>query len=107
MKDFKISGANMNQLLTDLETIQQNFNDSYDALSLLMTRVDTEQAWEGEAKDAFEAYMRLLEQYHKCFTKNSENNPVQMAIDALTEAGENVDNYYTDYEQYIAMEDIE
>ena len=107
MKDFKISGINMNQLLTDLTTIQQDLNDSYQALSLLITRVDTEQAWAGSAKDTFGAYMGLMDSYHKSFTENSENNPVKMAIDALTELVDNVNNFYTDYQQYCDLEGIE
>lgn len=106
MKDFKMSGTNMNQLLTDLTAVQQGLNDSYELLSLLMSCIDTEQAWKGKAKDTFWAYMGLLEQYHASFTDNSENNPVKLAIDALKELEENVNNFYTDYQQYIDMEGI-
>lgn len=109
MKDFKMSGTNMNQLLTDLQAVQKNLNNSYGIISNLMSRVEEEQAWEGKAKDTFWAYMGLLQQYHKCFADEEEdnNNPIKLAVDALNKLNTNVEDFYTDYLEYCNMEKIE
>jgi len=107
MKDFQMSGTNMNRLLKDLETIRHDLNDSYELLTLFLTRVDTEKAWLGKAKNTFSAYMGLMQQYHACFTDYDKENPIQMAIDALTELEKNVDTFYENYLEYSNMEGIE
>lgn len=107
MKDFKISGINMNQLSKDLETLQQDIDDAYVLFETLMSRIKSEQEWEGRAKDAFAAYMGLLGQYHVSFSEKGEENPLEMARKALKQAEENVNNYYTDYTAYKDLETIE
>lgn len=107
MTDFKMSGENMNQLITDLKTVQQDLNDSYAALTSLKERINSEGAWSGKAKDAFSAYMELVDLYHKSFTDNDDNeNPIAMAIKALLEAEDNVNNFYIDFPEYGKLEEI-
>ena len=35
MQDFKMSGSNMNELLTNMKAIKERIDDSYDELTLL------------------------------------------------------------------------
>lgn len=108
MADFKMSGENMNQLIADLKMVQQDLNDSYTALTSLKERISNDGEWEGRAKDAFGAYIELMDLYHKSFTDNEDNeNPIAMAIEALLEAEENVNNFYIDFPEYSKLEEIE
>lgn len=101
-----MSGANMNQLLTDLKSIQEELNTSYESLSGLLSRIESEQLWKGKEETTFLAYMGLMQQYHKCFTGKTGENPVQMAIDALKAHEERVNDFYTDFQEYKDMEGI-
>lgn len=108
MADFKMSGENMNQLIADLQIVQQDLNDSYTALTSLKERISNDSEWSGRSKDAFSAYIELMDLYHKSFTDNDDNaNPIAMAIDALLEAEENVNNFYIDFPEYSKLEEIE
>ena len=42
MQDFKMSGSNMDDLLTNLKAIKERVDDSYDALTQLMSRIESE-----------------------------------------------------------------
>ena len=39
MQDFKMSGSNMNELLTNMKAIKERIDDSYDELTRLMSRI--------------------------------------------------------------------
>ena len=96
MQDFKMSGSNMNELLTNMKAIKERIDDSYDELTLLMSRIET----------TFMAYMGLMQQYHKSFSKANGDNPVQQAIDALKSHGDRVDDFYDEFQEYKDMEDM-
>lgn len=72
MQDFKMSGANMNELLTKLKLIQEDIDDSYDTLSQLLARIESEKLWKGKEETTFLAYMELMQQYHKCFSNKMQ-----------------------------------
>lgn len=104
MQDFKMSGSNMDDLLTKLKTIKERVDDSYDALTQLMSRIESDKLWKGKEETTFMAYMGLMQQYHKSFSKDNGDNPVQQAIDALKSHGERVDDFYTGFQEYKDME---
>ena len=64
MQDFKMSGSNMNELLTNMKAIKERIDDSYDELTRLMLRIERDELRKGKAKTPFLAYMELLKQYH-------------------------------------------
>ena len=42
MQDFKMSGSNMNELLTNMKAIKERIDDSYDELTRLMSRIESD-----------------------------------------------------------------
>ena len=107
MQDFKMSGADMNELLMKLKLIKEDLDTSYDSLSRLLTGIESDGLWKGKEETTFMAYMELMQQYHKSFSKNNSENPVQQAIDALEAHGERVDDFYTGFQEYKNMEGME
>mgnify|MGYP000869171599 FL=1 len=97
MQDFKMSGSNMNELLTNMKAIKERIDDSYDELTRLMSRIESDELWKGKEKTTFMAYMGLMQQYHKSFSKANGDNPVQQAIDALKSHGDRVDDFYDEF----------
>lgn len=63
MQDFKMSGSNMNELLTNMKAIKERIDDSYDELTLLMSRIESDKLWKGKEETTFMAYMGLMQQY--------------------------------------------
>ena len=53
MQDFKMSGTNMNDLLTKLKSIQEDIDDSYDLLSQLLSRIEDDKLWKGKEETTF------------------------------------------------------
>lgn len=53
MQDFKMSGSNMNELLTNMKAIKERIDDSYDELTLLMSRIESDKLWKGERRNYF------------------------------------------------------
>ena len=43
MQDFKMSGSNMNELLTNMKAIKERIDDSYDELTRLMLRIESDE----------------------------------------------------------------
>lgn len=84
----------MNELLTNMKAIKERIDDSYDEL------------WKGKEETTFMAYMGLMQQYHKSFSKANGDNPVQQAIDALKSHGDRVDDFYDEFQEYKDMEDM-
>ena len=107
MQDFKMSGSNMNELLTNMKAIKERIDDSYDELTRLMSRIDSDELWEGKEETTFMAYMGLMQQYHKSFSKANDDNPVQQAIEALKSHGDRVDDFYDEFQEYKDMEDMQ
>ena len=56
MQDFKMSGSNMNELLTNMKAIKERIDDSYDELTLLMSRIESDKLWKGKEETTFMAY---------------------------------------------------
>lgn len=50
MQDFKMSGSNMNELLTNMKAIKERIDDSYDELTRLMLRIESDELWKGKEK---------------------------------------------------------
>ena len=44
MQDFKMSGSNMNELLTNMKAIKERIDDSYDELTRLMLRIESDES---------------------------------------------------------------
>ena len=99
MQDFKMSGSNMNELLTNMKAIKERIDDSYDELTLLMSRIESDKLWKGKEETTFM-------EYHKSFSKANGDNPVQQAIDALKSHGDRVDDFYDEFQEYKDMEDM-
>lgn len=106
MQDFRIAGREMNRLTEELKTVQENMESSYKRIASLVQRVEGEGKWSGEQQKKFLAYLELMEQYHKCFTKNSDENPLQQAIDGLQELEKHVEAFYTDFTEYKKVEGL-
>ena len=75
MGDFKVNMDKMEEIVTKLKTIQADMDNSYDKMSMLMTTIETEKEWNGQAQKEFFAFMRLLlpwlslqavDQEHRC-----------------------------------------
>lgn len=107
MQDFKMSGSNMNELLTNMKAIKERIDDSYDELTRLMSRIESDKLWKGKEETTFMAYMGLMKQYHKSFSKANGDNPVQQAIKALKSHGDRVDDFYDEFQEYKDMEDMQ
>ena len=107
MQDFKMSGSNMNELLTNMKAIKERIDDSYDELTRLMLRIESDELWKGKEKTTFMAYMGLMQQYHKSFSKANGDNKVQQDIDELKYNGERVDDFYDEFQEYKDMEDMQ
>lgn len=100
MGNFKMSGESMNNLLSDLRLVRQNINEAYDLLEKLMTALDSDGIWSGEQRDAFVAYMKLLQQYHRDFTDKGESNSVAEAVEALESHERRIDSFYDEFKEY-------
>lgn len=50
MQDFKMSGSNMNELLTNMKAIKERIDDSYDELTRLMLRIESDELWKEKRK---------------------------------------------------------
>ena len=64
MQDFKMSGSNMNELLTNMKAIKERIDDSYDELTLLMSRIESDKLWKGKEETTFMAYMGPVSYTH-------------------------------------------
>lgn len=106
MQDFRISGKEMNRLTEELKTIQENMESSYNRIASLVQRVEGDGKWSGEQQKKFLAYIKLMEEYHKCFTNNNAENPLQQAIDGLKELEEHVEAFYMDFTEYKKVEGL-
>lgn len=102
-----MSGVKMNDLLDQLKLIQEDMDTSYDTLSQLLSRIESEKLWEGKGETTFMAYMGLMKEYHKSFSKSNGENPIQQAIDALKSHEVRVDNFYNEFREYKEMEGME
>lgn len=106
MQDFRISGREMNRLSEELKTVQENIDSSYKRISNLVEKVEDESKWSGKQKDTFLAYIKLMEEYHKSFTDNSEENPIKQALNGLKELDDHVEAFYTDFSEYKKVEGL-
>lgn len=107
MQDFKMSGASMNEIQAKLKLVQEEIDASYDALSQLLSSIESEKQWKGKQETAFMAYMGLMQQYHKSFSNKNGENPVQQAIDGLEAHGTRVDEFYSGFQEYKDVEGME
>ena len=107
MQDFKMSGSNMNELLTNMKAIKERIDDSYDELTRLMSRIESDKLWKGKEETTFMAYMGLMKQYNKRISKANGDNTVQQAIEALKSHGDRVDDFYDEFQEYKDMEDMQ
>lgn len=109
MKVVKVSGADMNSLMGDLQSIQEKMESSYQKVKQLKERIENQGDWEGKERDTFLTYFKLMAEYHRCFTdscgKNREN-PLKEAMDALKELETHVDSFYTEFPEYRNIEKI-
>lgn len=99
----------MNQVLADLQMVQEKMESSYDKVKQLTDRIETQGEWEGKERDTFLVYLKLMQEYHKCFTDccgKKRENPLQEAEDALKELEANVDSFYTSFPEYQNIEKI-
>lgn len=106
---FRMSGKDMNQMLADLQKVQEKMESSYNKLEQLAKRIEDQEEWEGKERDTFLVYLKLMQEYHKCFTDNcgkKRENPLREAEDALKELGTNIDNFYADFREYKNIEKI-
>ena len=47
MQDFKMSGSNMNELLTNRKAIKERIDVTFVELSRLMSRIESDKLWKG------------------------------------------------------------
>lgn len=109
MERFRLVGDHMNQLLADLQMIQEKMESSYSKVKKLEERIETQGEWEGKERDTFLVYLKLMKEYHKCFTDScgkKRDNPLQEAEDALKELEARVDNFYADFPEYQKIEKL-
>lgn len=107
MENFQITSSNMISIRTKLEEVNTNVDESFEKLTTLLSNIDTDKAWEGESANTFWCYMDLMKQYHGAFSSSSESCPITQAIKALKDCEGNVESFYSDFEEYKNMENIE
>lgn len=99
----------MNRLLADLQGVKERMKSSYSRVEQLAGRIETQEEWKGKERDTFLVYLKLMQEYHKCFTDKcgkKRENPLKEAEDALKELETNVDNFYADFPEYRNIEKI-
>lgn len=106
MSDFKVDGKNVNEIMAKLKTIQSKMDSSYDRLSTLVTNIETEKEWAGQAHDEFLAFMQLMKQFHGDFSSETDDNCVAGAIKALNNFSDNMDAFETDNPDFVNMKGI-
>lgn len=106
MENFTLNGEKLKALTEDLKKIQEKLDAEYDKSKNLILDIESEKVWTGQSADVFLTFMYLLEQYHKSFTSASNENPIGEAIDSLAELEENVDTFYSDFDEFRTMEGL-
>ena len=106
MGDFKVNMNKMEEIVTKLKTIQADMDNSYDKMSMLMTTIETEKEWNGQAQKEFLAFMRLMQMYHKEFTSELEGNCVEGAIKTISSFIEKVTTFEQDNVEFGKMKGI-
>ncbi|MEE1303892.1 MAG: hypothetical protein U0K68_01910 [Agathobacter sp.] len=106
MSDFIVDSDKMEQIVTKLEKIQDAMDDSYYKLSMLISEIETEKEWEGQAQKEFLAFMRLLQMYHKEFTSQRVENCIEGAEKAINSFLDKMSRFETENEKFVKMKGI-
>lgn len=106
MGDFKVNIDKMDEIVTKLKTIQADMDNSYNMMSKLMTNIETEKKWNGQAQKEFLAFMRLMQMYHKEFTSELDDNCVEGAISTISSFIEKVTTFEQDNVEFGKMKGI-
>lgn len=107
MENFEITSSNMIEIRIKLEEINTNVDEALCKLKTLLSDIETEEMWKGESEITFMLYMDLLKQYQTSFSSSAESCPITQAIDALKDCEKNVESFYSDFNEYKNMENIE
>lgn len=103
---FQMTGSKMTELKTQLEEVKDKIDKSYSTIEKMRSAMISENEWSGEAANTFICFSGLLEQYHKDFASSSSNSPVKLALEALEQNEQQVDDFYTSFTEYNSIEGI-
>ncbi len=99
---FKCDGAAMDSIKTNLVQAQSYLNQAYTDALKLQKEIESKEDWTGKSELVAEGFLDILVQYQKDFY--GVENPQSKAIIALNELDTNLDNFFSTWEDYLALE---
>ena len=99
---FKCDGEAMDSIKSNLIRAKAYMKTAYDEAVSLQNDITSQEHWTGNAELVAEDFLNLLVQYQSAF--NEADNPQEQAIDAFNELDENLDAFYSSWEDYVALE---
>ena len=99
---FKCDGEQMDAIKKNLVIARSNMNQAYNEAVALQKKITAKEAWTGNAELVAEGFLDILVQYQEAFHK--ADNPQTEAIKALQELDTNLDNFFSTWEDYVALE---
>ena len=107
MNDFYLDENRMSEYAGYMDKILSVMQESYQDMTRLLSRIESEKQWTGQAQKEFMAYMGLLKQYHAAFSEEGDgNNPIAQAVEHLDALNENLNSFYDNFVQYKKLEEI-
>ena len=92
----------MDSIKTHLVNAQSYMNQAYSDALALQKEIVSKEDWTGNSELVAEGFLDILVQYQKAFY--GAENPQAEAISALNELDTNLDNFFSDFEDYVALE---
>ena len=102
---FKCDGDAMEEVRNKLKEATVYLGRSYRRAKKLHETLEAKADWTGNAELVAEGFLDILVQYQKAFY--GSGTPNMQAIAALNELNTNLENYYSTWEYYTRLEEIE
>ena len=100
--EFMCNGEGMEAIRTNMINAQAYMKQAYDDALSLQSDITAKEHWTGNAELVAEDFLNLLIQYQTAF--NESDNPQEQAINAFNELNDNLDAFYSSWEDYVALE---
>lgn len=92
----------MDKIKEHLVNAQSYMDQAYSDAQTLQKEISSKEDWTGNSELVAEGFLDILVQYQKAF--NGVENPQAEAISALNELDTNLENFYSSFEDYVALE---
>ena len=99
---FKCDGEKMDSIKKNLENAQSYLDLVYSQAITLQKEINAKEDWTGNAELVAEGFLDILVQYQTEFY--GEENPQKEAISALEELDTNLDNFFSEWGDYTALQ---